>query len=128
MCQQIKQAKKHCTYIVSEKGYTPQKKMLVVQNVYVCHRDPELLEEIEVKYPNIVILFIPANLTKICQPLDIWFNAQFKVTYATIRNTRVAKLFAEQEEVDRLRIEALPSEERAAEEKQTTNLVQFQKT
>ena len=42
---------------------------------------------------SIILLFVPANLTEICQPLGIYFNAEFKVRLAQLRNERIANEF-----------------------------------
>ena len=52
-----------------------------------------MLKLIATEYPHLFILFVPANLTEICQPLDIYFNAEFKTTLASLRNHRAAKLY-----------------------------------
>ena len=78
-----------------EKGLESDQKMIILWDVYCRHRDPDLLELIQEEYPHIVLLHIPANLTEICQPLDIYFNSQFKVKLASLRNKRVAEQYDE---------------------------------
>ena len=78
MKEQIVEADRYHKEIINEKGLDANQKMLIIWDVYCRHRDADLLEWIRKEYPNIIILFIPANLTEICQPLDIYFNALFK--------------------------------------------------
>ena len=49
--------------------------MLILWDVYVRHRDPELLEWMKDKYQSILVLYTPANLTEGVQLLDRYFNA-----------------------------------------------------
>ena len=72
--------------VIDQKGYNDDRKMLIIWDVYVRHRDQDLLDWIEGSFSHIIVLFIPANLTEICQPLDLYFNAKFKMIYAWIRN------------------------------------------
>ena len=68
------------------KGYDSAQKMIVLWDVYCRHRDEDLLKMIKEEYANIIVLFVPANLTEICQPLD-------KVKLANLRSERMAKAF-----------------------------------
>jgi len=80
--------------VVAEKGLHQDQKMVILWDVYCKHCAPELLDHIlKEVYPHIIILFIPANLTEIAQPLDMYFNGQFKMFLAEIRNIRIAELF-----------------------------------
>ena len=78
MKEQIVEADRYHKEVINKKGLDANQKMLIIWDVYCRHRDADLLEWIRKEYPNIIILFIPANLTEICQPLDIYFNALFK--------------------------------------------------
>ena len=42
--------------------------------------------------PCILILFVPANMTELCQPLDVGFNFEFKRAVANARKEWIAKL------------------------------------
>lgn len=57
-------------------------KMIVIWDVYCRHRDDELLQWMRTDFPQIVVLFVPANMTEICQPLDVFFNAPLKTAMA----------------------------------------------
>ena len=78
---------------VQENELPTDQKMIILWDVYCRHRDEDLLALIRDEYPNIILLFVPANLPEICQPLDIYFNAEFKVTLANLRNKRIAEEF-----------------------------------
>jgi hypothetical protein len=42
--------------------------------------------------PWILILFVPANTTELCQPLDVGFNFEFKRDVANARKEWIAQL------------------------------------
>lgn len=50
-----------------------------------------LFSWMKLTFPHIIVLFIPANLTEICQPLDRYFNALMKVLLYALRNTQNAE-------------------------------------
>ena len=83
----------HRKRLVEERNLNLDQKMIILWDVYCRHRDPDLLELIRNEYKHLIILFVPANLTEICQPLDIYFNSEFKVKLASLRNERVAESF-----------------------------------
>jgi hypothetical protein len=93
MRQQIMRAEDYRRQVVEARRLQEDQKMMILWDVYCRHRDKDLLTHIREEYPHIIILFVPANLTDICQPLDIYFNAEFKVTLASLRNKRVADMF-----------------------------------
>lgn len=62
----------------------PDQKMIVLIDVYCRHRDKEFLDLVKQRYPNILLLFVPANITEIGQPLDIYYNASFKMILARL--------------------------------------------
>jgi hypothetical protein len=51
---------------------------VLLWDVHCTHRDEEVLSTLKAEIPNLIILFIPANLTSVCQPLDLSFNQPFK--------------------------------------------------
>ena len=53
-------------------------KWLLLWDVYSSHRSQPLFEYLKAKYPNLIILFVPANCTPVLQPLDVLFNATWK--------------------------------------------------
>jgi len=63
---------------VAAKGLPEDSKMLILWDVYCRHRDEDLKEFMSQHMPNIIVIYIPANLTEICQPLDRYFNALLK--------------------------------------------------
>ena len=95
MRQQILHAEQYRQSVIETSGLSPNQKMIILWDIYCRHRNPDLLKLIKEEYPHLVILFVPANLTEICQPVDIYFNAEFKVTLASLRNERIAGLFDE---------------------------------
>ena len=72
-------------------GWEHDSKLLILWDVYVRHRDQDLVVWMRITFPNIIVLFIPANLTEICQPLDRYFNALMKTILYTLRNTQNAE-------------------------------------
>mmetsp|Transcript_14770 Transcript_14770/g.22095 ORF Transcript_14770/g.22095 Transcript_14770/m.22095 type:complete len:98 (+) Transcript_14770:240-533(+) len=87
MREQLEEANRYHQRVIHEKGLPAEQKMLIIWDVYCRHRDADLLAWIKERFPNILILFIPANLTEMCQPLDLYFIALFK----TILNRLMAE-------------------------------------
>ena len=52
--------------------------MVILWDVYHAHRDKEILEKLKAKYPNLIVLFVPASCTSQLQPLDVYFNQPWK--------------------------------------------------
>ena len=123
MRDQVAQVERYRQEVVAEKGYDADQKMIILWDVYCRHRDRDLLDHIKEDYPNIIVPFVPANLTELCQPLDIYFNAEFKMKSATIRNNRIAMMFEKWHLAEAARIGALPPEERAAARENSTQFI-----
>lgn len=51
---------------------------LLLLDVYSSHIDSDMLARVRVKYPTLIILFVPASCTPKLQPCDVRFNAWFK--------------------------------------------------
>lgn len=51
---------------------------MILWDVYAVHKEKTLLLSLKHKYPNLIIIFVPANCTAELQPLDVSFNAPFK--------------------------------------------------
>ena len=68
------------------KGWPEDSKMLILWDVYVRHRDTDLIEWMKNEFQNIIVLYIPANLTKMVQLLDSYLNAMMKTSLYTLRN------------------------------------------
>ena len=49
----------------------------------------ELNFHMAAKHPHLLVLFVPANLAELAQPLDRFFNASFKTASSSHRNKRV---------------------------------------
>jgi hypothetical protein len=72
-------------------GLPADQKLLLIWDVYCRHRDHDLLQDfLPAHCPNFIILFVPANMTELAQPLDVGFNFQFKNAIANARNIRNA--------------------------------------
>lgn len=56
---------------------------LLLLDVHWSNRDKQMLAALRSKYPNLLILFVPANCTSELQPMDVSFNAPFKKTVKT---------------------------------------------
>ena len=81
MKDQVLMADKFRREYAASNGLDPNTKMLILWDVYCRHRDGDLREFMAENTPNLIVLFVPANLTEKGQPLDIYFNAAFKVSY-----------------------------------------------
>lgn len=68
--------------IAADNSLGKDQKMIVIWDVYCRHRDDVLLQWMRTNFPQIVVLFVPANMTEVCQPLDIFFNAPLKMAMA----------------------------------------------
>jgi hypothetical protein len=81
----------HRQRVCEEKGLAADQKMVLLLDVYCRHRDQSLFAYIRAHCPNIIITFVPANLTPLCQPLDVGFNFVFKRNIAQARQQRDMK-------------------------------------
>ena len=93
MRQQVMCADNSRLRVVEVQRLPSDQKMIILWDVYCRHRDSDLLDFIRDRYPNIIVQFVPVSLTEIYQPLDILFNAEFKITLATLKNKRAAQKF-----------------------------------
>ena len=75
-------------------GLDAEKQILILLwDVYSVHIERYLLDEwMKENVPCILILFVPANMTELCQPLDVGFNFEFKRAVANARKEWIAKL------------------------------------
>ena len=87
MLQQVEKVEEYRVKISNEEGLGDDCKLLILWDVYCRHRDHDLLSTMKDKYPHLLVLFIPANLTELCQPLDIYFNATFKTKMSALMGT-----------------------------------------
>ena len=90
MREQIIEVENYRVATCIAKGLPEDSKMLIMWDVYVRHRDKDFLEWMKGKFLHIIVLFIPANLTEICQPLDRYFNACLKRMLYQLRNEQNA--------------------------------------
>ena len=95
MRDQVRLVEDYRKKMIEERRLQADQKMIVLWDVYCRHRDTDLLDFIKSEYPNVIVLFVPANLTETCQPLDVCFNSEFKVKLASLRNERVALSYEE---------------------------------
>ena len=70
--QQVKLIEEYRIKTCRDNGWDSTSKMLILWDVYVCHRDPELMEWMKDKYQSIIVLYIPANLKEIVY--SRWMN------------------------------------------------------
>ena len=91
MREQIIEVEKFRVSIFIVKGLSKDSKMLILWDVYVRHRDKDFLEWMKCTFVHIIVLFIPANLTEIGQPLDRYFNACLKRMLYQLRNEQNAE-------------------------------------
>ena len=54
--------------------------MIVLWGVYFRHFDPELLWWLKQEYPCLATIFVPTNITDLCNPLNIYLNANLNTT------------------------------------------------
>ena len=95
MREQIVELERYRTEVCIRKNLPLSSKLLILWDVYVRHRDPEFMSWIKTTYVHIIVLFIPANLTELVQPLDRWFNAIMKTLQYKLRNEQNAdKVYA----------------------------------
>lgn len=85
MRAQVKEVEQYRKKLVEDENLVDEEtKVLIIWDVYCRHRDDDLLQWMRQEYPQILLLFVPANLTELCQPLDIYFNARFKTILSRI--------------------------------------------
>jgi hypothetical protein len=74
----------------------PDSKLILMWDVYQEHRDRYLLDTwIPEHLPHFLMIFVPANLTEMGQPLDLGLNFEFKDGVANRRNEWIASLARE---------------------------------
>ena len=69
---------KHIEAKRKELNLPADQKSVLIMDVYSAHRDKSFLQWVKDTYPFLIVLFVPANFTPFCQPLDVSFNAVFK--------------------------------------------------
>lgn len=90
MKQQIIALEDHRKRVVARKKLDKDAKVLILWDVYCRHRDADLLDWMKKEFPNIIVIFVPANLTELGQPLDIFFNSMLKTKLYKLRNEQNA--------------------------------------
>lgn len=71
-----------CQVIADDPALKDDQYMIVIWDVYCRHRDGDLFTWMRKTFVYIIVLFVPANMTEICQPLDVYFNAPLKTRMA----------------------------------------------
>ena len=51
---------------------------VLILDVYSVHRDASFQSWVKAKYPQLILLFVPASFTPYLQPLDVAVNSVFK--------------------------------------------------
>jgi hypothetical protein len=69
-------------------GLPSDQKLILLMDVCCRHKDKSLFKYIKEKCSDILVLFVPANLTSLGQPLDVGFNFVFKRNVAQARQAR----------------------------------------
>ena len=106
MREQVLMVEDYRRSVVQEKNLPEDSKMIILWDVYCRHRDDSLKIFIAQHCPNIIVLFVPANLTEKGQPLDIFFNAILKVNMYKLRDARIMDAVTKHMEGERQREEA----------------------
>ena len=106
MREQVLIAENYRRSVVQEKDLPKDAKMIVLWDIYCRHRDDDLKSFMAQHCPNIIVLFVPANLTEKGQPLDIFFNAILKVNMYKLRDARIMGAVTKHMEAERNRQEA----------------------
>jgi hypothetical protein len=70
MKEQVCKLERYRQKVMEKKGLDKDAKVLMIWDVYCGHRDANLRVFLQTTYPHIIVLFVPANLTEFCQPLD----------------------------------------------------------
>ena len=72
------------------------KKWVLLWDCYSVHRSGPLLEVLKSKYPNLILLFVPASCTAELQPLDLSYNFVFKSGVASLFASWLSQVAQEQ--------------------------------
>ena len=106
---QLTELEKYRVSTVAKMKLADNQKMVVLLDVYCRHRDADFLDWVKTDLPNIIIIFVPANITEIGQPLDIYFNAYFKMRLSRLTSFWLAAL-VDKHRLDHNAREALKAE------------------
>ena len=60
------------------------------------HHTGPVLEVLKSKYPNLILLFVPASCTAELQPLDLFYNFVFKSGVASLFASWLSQVAQEQ--------------------------------
>ena len=96
MMAQVRAAEEWRKSLCERHGFPLDSCMLILWDVYSKHRDGVLLAWMKEEFPCLIVLFIPANLTELLQPLDCFLNAKFKLLIAALLNAQNAERIASQ--------------------------------
>ena len=89
MIEQVLKVEKYCQRVVQQKNLDKDSKLLILWDVYCRHHDNDLIMFRKTKLPNLIVVFVPVNLTELIQPLDRAFNAQFKCKLNRLHEERM---------------------------------------
>ena len=60
-------------------GMLVSDKILIILDCWTVHKDKTFLEAVRLECPDVILLFVPPNLTSKFQPLDVAINGPFKL-------------------------------------------------
>ena len=63
---------------IAKMGLDAGQRVLLILDVYSSHRDKLFLDWVNLTYPQLILLFVPACFTAFLQPLDVAFNSSLK--------------------------------------------------
>eukprot|EP00731_Ephydatia_muelleri_P020983 Em0013g710a len=90
----------YATYVLpkmAEERVDPvPQKWVLLWDCYSVYRSGPVLDVLKRKYPNLVLLFVPASCTAELQPLDLSYNFAFKTGVATLFASWLSQVAQEQ--------------------------------
>lgn len=79
-------------------GKTVSDRVLIILDCWPLQKSEDFIKQVKAKFPNVLLLYVPPNLTGKFQPLDVAVNGNFKEHLRNIYGVWAAQSVVEQRE------------------------------